>query len=344
MPYSPATIPEIFISPAPPEEPIAEPYSPFASIKYPNKDDGFRPRLLTPPPTSPLRTRPSSSPYSGGYNSDEERFDYNEGLDKQHFEALLQATRERNAKRTPSLLREVTLRAHQTKQIERRARFITRVLVGPLSSSAPGLLAPPNIPLTTPEAVASFHEPDVSASVSSSPNQRGEENSFDIWDKEASTPSGRSAARGNAVPSLEEIRARLTSQGYVCVPLAKRRTVPSQQMIATEYNTISSRQFSSSIAQLRSTDNIQIQAPQPLPSRCGSQLVPSADDVGPTRVSRAQDMLSALRRRTSPPIDPTERCNVDDKKRKRRSAPGDLFPLQDRVGFQHPVLSMPGGF
>lgn len=113
MPYSPVMIPEISISPAPPMEHTAEPYSPFSSIKFPDNGDDFRPRLLTPPPSSPIRTR---SPSSGGYNSDEERFDYNEGLDKQRFEALLQATRERNTGRAPDLRREVTLKAHNAKQ------------------------------------------------------------------------------------------------------------------------------------------------------------------------------------------------------------------------------------
>ena len=118
MPYSPVAIPEISISPAPPQELIVEPYSPFSSIKFQDNGDDFRPRLLTPPPSSPRRTRSSSSPSpaSGGYNSDEERFDYNEGLDKQRFEALLQATRERNAKRAPDLRKEVTLKAHNAKQ------------------------------------------------------------------------------------------------------------------------------------------------------------------------------------------------------------------------------------
>ncbi len=109
-------IPEISISPAPPMETMAEPYSPFSSIKFPDNGDDFRPRLLTPPPSSPLRSRHSSSPSSGGYNSDEERFDYNEGLDKQRFEALLQATRERNTGRAQDLRREVTLKAHNAKQ------------------------------------------------------------------------------------------------------------------------------------------------------------------------------------------------------------------------------------
>jgi hypothetical protein len=107
MSLSPVTIPQISISPAPPQDPVIEPYSPFASIKYPDYSDAFRPRLLTPPPSSPLRS--CSSP-------GEEDFDLNEGLDSQRFQALLQATRERNARKQNDLRREVTLRAHRSKQ------------------------------------------------------------------------------------------------------------------------------------------------------------------------------------------------------------------------------------
>ncbi|KAK2461766.1 hypothetical protein APHAL10511_006229 [Amanita phalloides] len=332
MPYSPTTVPEISVSPAPPQEPINEPYSPFSSIKYPDNDDGFRPRLLTPPPSSSLRTRHSSSPCSGGYNSDEERFDYNEGLDRYRFEALLQATRERNARRPPDLRREVTLKAHNAKQIGRRARFITRVLSGPLTQAvSSNSLAPPTVPLSSPDAFASFRQASTKPEISSSP---GDEMAYysGIQDKNPSKLTSQ-FAKGNIVPSLDEISARLASQGYVCNPRSKQSTTSS---------------LPRSVHLQSPHGNIQIHAPQPLPSpKSCNHLVLSTEPASPTRASRAHDMLSALRRRTSPPVPPIntgEGCDMVDKKRKRHSAPGDLFSLQARVDFQHPVLSMPGGF
>ncbi|KAF8349896.1 hypothetical protein F5887DRAFT_942814 [Amanita rubescens] len=323
MPYSPVMIPEISISPAPPMETMAEPYSPFSSIKFPDNGDDFRPRLLTPPPSSPIRTRPSPSPASGGYNSDEERFDYNEGLDKQRFEALLQATRERNTGRAQDLRREVTLKAHNAKQIERRARFITRVLTGPLNT----FLAPPVVPLSSPGAVASFKQSNMTANVTPPLNEQLEK-------EQLSTSAIQSASKGNVLPSLEEISARLTSQGYICIPRSKQCTAPKEERngINRQVQSQSSRGYT------------QIHAPQPLPSpRSYDQLVSSTGPADPTRGSRA-NMLSTLKRRTSPPIQPTQECEVDDKRRKRHSAPSDLFSLTMRHGFQHPVLALPGGF
>jgi len=324
MPYSPVMIPEISISPAPPMEHTAEPYSPFSSIKFPDNGDDFRPRLLTPPPSSPIRTR---SPSSGGYNSDEERFDYNEGLDKQRFEALLQATRERNTGRAPDLRREVTLKAHNAKQIERRARFITRVLTGPLNT----FLTPPVVPLSSPDAVVSFKQSSMTANVASPLKKQLEK-------EQLSTSISQSVSKGNVVPSLEEISARLTSQGYVCIPRAKQCTAPSQSLSNEERNANRMVQSQSS------RGYAQIQAPQPLPSpRSYNQLVSSTGPAEPTRAGRAH-MLSTLKRRTSPPIQCTQECEVDDKRRKRHSAPSDLFSLKMRAGFQHPVLALPGGF
>jgi len=306
MSFSPATIPEISISPAPPVEAIIEPYSPFASIKYPDDDDGFRSRLLTPPPSSSFGTRstPSSSG-SVGYDSDEERFDYNEGLDSNRFEALLQATRERNARKGSDLRREVTLRAHRTKQIERRARFITRVLAGPLTVAANSLAPPPCVLPSSPKVVPTFSKP----SPLSLHNVNEEQ--FDIHEEESfnlSPVTASPAGRGNALPSLEEIRTRLMSKQRP----EGNPTLPP----CAEY--------------------MDLKVPQP---RLSNRLSLISQPANETRASRSQDMLCALRRRTLP-----SNGDEEDKKWKRHSAPGDLFPSQTRVGFQHPVLSMPGGF
>jgi hypothetical protein len=113
-------IPDISISLAPPEELLEEPYSPFSSPFFVTTDKGstdeFRPRRLTPPATltspqfprqlSPLR--PSDSPVTG------------EGLKREHFEAMLKASRERSAavgaKKAADLRKEVAMKSHKSKQ------------------------------------------------------------------------------------------------------------------------------------------------------------------------------------------------------------------------------------
>ena len=66
-----------------------------------------------------------------------------------------------------------------------------------------------------------------------------------------------------------------------------------------------------------------------------------------SRDQRVHNMLSTLRRRTSPSehnFNPrSDECQSQHKWR-RRSAPADLMPLHARIGFEHPVLALPGGF
>lgn len=112
-------VPAISISPAPPEEPLVEPFSPFSASApaTPVDSDSFRPSLLSPPPTvsprfpkqlSPLR--PADVPVTG------------KGLERDRFEELLRASRERNAalgsKKSPDLRKEIAIKVHKTKQGE----------------------------------------------------------------------------------------------------------------------------------------------------------------------------------------------------------------------------------
>jgi len=64
------------------------------------------------------------------------------------------------------------------------------------------------------------------------------------------------------------------------------------------------------------------------------------------RAGAAKDMLSTLKRRSSHPSSDglTGYDQEDDQKeRRRRSSPAEL-PKTKRLGFEHPVLSIPGGF
>ncbi|KAF9036421.1 hypothetical protein BDZ89DRAFT_460549 [Hymenopellis radicata] len=139
-------VPQISISPAPPQESLDEPFSPFPWAT-PDADDSFRPKHLTPPPAtakfvrqlSPLR--PADAPGKG------------KGLEPERFEALLKASRERNAmvgaKRT-DLRKEVALKAHKSKQVERRALFLSKFAAPPSPTAT-------TLPKTPPESPAIFH-------------------------------------------------------------------------------------------------------------------------------------------------------------------------------------------
>ncbi|KAI0824181.1 hypothetical protein BC628DRAFT_1323417 [Trametes gibbosa] len=222
-------VPEISISLASPEEPAAEPFSPFSQCSFLSDDhDSFRPTLLSPPPPtvvtpkqlSPLR--PKDAPVTG------------KGLERERFEALLQATRDRNAalgsKKTTDLRKEIALKVHRHKQVERRALFLSKVQAPPSPSAT-------FTPVTPPESPAVFHYSLPSPGLESplemfEAMQLGrpapascqpwvEQVDFrlpgDVHPKVAPLKSAPvlSSTKRKALPSLDQITARLSSTGHV---------------------------------------------------------------------------------------------------------------------------------
>jgi hypothetical protein len=117
VPRSP--LPAIQISLAPYEAPVEVLKSPFDCLSpiSPGEDEGPRSALLTPPPMlspgrgSPLSPlRPADAPVKGT------------GLERERFEAMLKASRERNTlisggtRKTHDLRKEIALKAHKSKQ------------------------------------------------------------------------------------------------------------------------------------------------------------------------------------------------------------------------------------
>jgi len=240
MAYPVSPVPEIQISLASPEEPQQEPFSPFAALSplMHEDDDGYRPTLLSPPcmvtpkasrQLSPLR--PADAPAG-------------KGLDRDRFEALLKSSRERNSpvtgKKSPDLRKEIALKAHKSKQMERRAIFLSKVHAPP-SPTATGL------PKTPPESPAIFHYSLPSPGLVSplavfESIQEDPSHTRESWveqvdfrlPKEYATqvksamPVSPSFAK--PLPSLDEITARLSSQGLVvprretCAP--RRSPIP----------------------------------------------------------------------------------------------------------------------
>ncbi|KAH9857928.1 hypothetical protein C2E23DRAFT_864941 [Lenzites betulinus] len=223
-------VPEISISLASPEEPTAEPFSPFSQCSFLSDDhDSFRPTLLSPPPPtvatpkqlSPLR--PKDAPVTG------------KGLERERFEALLQATRERNAalgsKKTTDLRKEIALKVHRNKQVERRALFLSKVQAPPSPSAT-------FTPVTPPESPAVFHYSLPSPGLESplemfEAMQLGMPVAFscqpwveqvdfrlpgDMHSKAVPLKSAPVLSKRKALPSLDQITARLSSNGHVAGP------------------------------------------------------------------------------------------------------------------------------
>jgi len=220
-------IPEICISLAPPASPVKEPVSPFAPLSpglATDDQDGFRALLLSPPPViSPNRQRlsPLNPCESNG-----------KGLERDRFESLLKTSRERNAalgsKRTTDLRKEVALKAHKSKQMERRALFLSKVQAPPSPSAT-------CLPKTPPESPSVFHYSLPSPGLVSplalfdSPEAPNRQPRVEQVEWVSSTTPERSpvtprAKARKSIPSLDQITERLKSQGHVqtAAPAATR--------------------------------------------------------------------------------------------------------------------------
>ncbi|KAJ7275313.1 hypothetical protein B0H12DRAFT_1319088 [Mycena haematopus] len=236
MDFAPAHVPEISVSLAPEETREPEPYSPFswAFSRLSDDDDGFRPVHLTPPPTStrykqlsPLR--PSDAPVTG------------QGLERERFEALLKASKERNsavgAKKGTDLRKEIALKAHGKKQVERRALFLSKVLAPPSPTATLTPKTPPDSPaifnytLPSPGLVSplalfeSLNENPAYGPLSYTREPWVEQVDFRLLRKAKaeSTPKPKPTAHANPakpIPSLDQISARLT-HGHVRTPSAE---------------------------------------------------------------------------------------------------------------------------
>jgi len=218
--------PSIFISPAPADDPPVEPYSPFDfQPRSPvNDQDGYRPSLLSPPPVltprfprQPSPLRPADTLCAG------------KGLDRGRFEALLASTRERNAcpKKEPDLRKELAMKAHKSKQMERRALFLSKVQAPP-SPTATAL------PKTPPESPAIFHYSLPSPGLDSPLALFGALQkdttgpvrypSVKPWVERVEYRQLKSASA--RIPSLEEITAHLGSHGHTAKDEHHRPPIP----------------------------------------------------------------------------------------------------------------------
>jgi len=226
-----SAIPAICISPALFEPPPAESPSIFSSLSMgvSNEDEGYRAKHLAPSPQSPgfarqlSPLRPADAPVTG------------KGLERERFEALLKTSRERNAalgnKKAVDLRKEIALKAHKTKQVERRALFLSKVLAPPSPTATHLAKTPPESPaifhysLPSPgylvSPLAAFDSDDPSVLLHREPWV--EQVDFRLLEplqskQNMKSPTLRAAndlQRLKPLPSLDQITARLSSCGQV---------------------------------------------------------------------------------------------------------------------------------
>lgn len=178
----------------------------------------------------------------------------------------------------------------------------------------------------------------------------------------------------NPLPSLDQISARLGSQGHSRSQPTNRdgnnRLARLPAFLAPKGNIGPSGQQSlTAVGRLQLPQHMQKVVPAPLsislpkspmsPNLLITTLVvPRSSTMSPTELSesnilaldsrerRAHNMLSTLKRRTLTSEHYSDADGMGDRKLKwkRHSAPADLLPLRQRTGFEHPVFSIPGGF
>jgi hypothetical protein len=189
------------------------------------KDDGFQHLGLAPsesPPSSKVfrqlsPLRPDDAPVVG------------QGLERERFEALLRASRERNAavgaKRAVDLRKEIALRAHQNKRAERRALFLCKVLAPPSPTAT-------FMPKTPPDSPAIFHyslpSPGLVSPLAMFEDDSVAQQSCEPWVEQVDfrlpvplqSKQIRKYTHSNdiksmkSLPSLDQITARLSTHGH----------------------------------------------------------------------------------------------------------------------------------
>ncbi|KAJ4001299.1 hypothetical protein F5050DRAFT_1664076 [Lentinula boryana] len=352
-------LPQISISLAPPEDPIVEPISPFSWVKAAVNDDGFRSTHLTPPPTHLKFSTNLPSPLGPAESKAK-------GLERDRFEALLRATRERNAyivgKKDGDLRKEIALKAHKNKQVERRALFLSKVLAPPSPTAVSQPVTPPDSPavfhfrfpspgLVSPLALfESLNEDSPTGPLSYPVDPWVEQVDYRLpHQKSPSKVKEPKYTNHKKLPSLEQITARL-GPNHVCISSSE-----SNGRTTRLPNFLTQRQASAPAGERPRLSlgvgrlQLPIKAPQPTkvesaavlpPPKSPSSpltpqlqvttiLVPRSSSLSPTELSESN--LNALQSRDRKAKDMLSTL-------RRRVTPSDDGAVQGRGSVQQPCL------
>jgi hypothetical protein len=262
-----------------------------------------------------------------------------------------------------------------SKLVERRALFLSKIQAPPSPSAI-------NMPKTPPESPAIFHysfpspglesplavfEQMVTEDPTRPPRQTWvEQVEFRMPEQKVPSVIRSVPVRKGRLPSLAQITAHYTPIGGAAASLVN--TAPARRALPAAVGRLHFPVRSSSPpAAEESAKDIVTLAPRPPMSPSSPKLkittlvVPCTSSHSPIefsesnlrafdamRAGTAQVMMSRLRRRTMSPasarLSPANlRCDDEEKKMRRRSAPPEL-PLRERRGFTKPPLNLPGAF
>lgn len=345
-------IPRISISPAPPEEAAIEPYSPFSSTPITFSDeDAFRPRYLSPPPTL--------STFSQMIRPLDDTRDAADLGQERSLTQLPDSGARRIAKTAGDLGKAI---GYTNTQARRRAIFLSRVLAPPSPTAT-------LTPKTPPDSPAIFHYTLPSPGLVSplthlealGRNSTHGTISFGCkpWVEQVDFRSPRcnhtleidgkfrslDAARDHkGTPSLDQISARICAR-------VSTKPVASFPVFSSPPHIPACHELDLPVA----VDELSIPI-EPVKSHVATPIIKCSTNVDmpglskskstlDSRARRAYDMVVTLRRRTiSTEQHLSELNGTSERSKKRHSAPADLLPFQERDGFKHPVLLLPGGF
>ncbi|KAG1826165.1 uncharacterized protein BJ212DRAFT_1475499 [Suillus subaureus] len=369
------SIPHIRISPASPVKAYREPYSPFVSAGNPDKDDsGYRPQSLSPqyhfPAISPRHSsplRPADCPPPREFHRDQ-------------FDLLLEVSRDKRAalgsRKVPDLRKELAIKNQRNKQLERRAFFLSRIQEptlpttgskNPIEFPSVDRCTLPSLGLGSPLFYSSDEEHDGCIGKDlPGPRTRFEQADcrLPISKPKADLNLGR-----RKLPSLEEITARVgplhpppsvANEPIFVTPRlpmflrsnknsSTARTVSDTKPcinIGRLHMPVRRRQSSDSLSYMRLSaipgspcyPNIEIASPHARSNAICAFTESNMHVLG--RANTAREMMTTIKRRTSPPLP----CLENHQPRpKRHSAPAEV-QLRGRSGFEHPNLSLPGAF
>ncbi|KAG0709065.1 hypothetical protein DFH29DRAFT_890358 [Suillus ampliporus] len=373
------SIPHIYISPASPVKVSPESYSPFLSTDIDQDGSGYRQRLLSsqchfpnvsPRHSSPLR--PADCPPPRGLHRDQ--FDLLLKVSRDKRAALC-------SRKVPDLRKELAIKNQRNKQLERRAFFLAKIQEPPPSTAVSTPKTPiefpavdhctlPSLGLESPLALFDSLTEELDRLIGKDLARRR------TWFERAdcrlpiSKPKADPKSGRRRFPSLEEIIARV---GPVRPPPSMANdpifTTPRPSMFSrSDKNTSTTRSVSDTkpdinigrlhmpVRRRQSSDSLPDMLLSAMP---GSPCCPNIERITTAvprtrsnaryaftdvhalgRANTARDMMTTIKRRTSPP--PPDLAD-NQPRSKRHSAPAEM-QLRGRSGFEHPNLSLPGGF
>jgi hypothetical protein len=296
------------------------------------------------------------------------------GLQEEQFKALLNSSKAYSGgKRAVDLRKEIALKTHKNKQAERRQLFLSKLQAPPSPTAA-------TTPVTPPESPAIFHYTLPSPGLVSplalfeslGDKREGVQPGW-VEQVDFRLPGAGKAkhSKPHGVPSLDQITARFVPQSanHDLIAIAEPPRQRPSLGVGRLRLPLRVAQPAPAVAEVSLQNTNSIMAPksprQLVPEiRITTLVVPRSNTTSPVdltetnlhafnareeyRTQRAHNMLAKLKRRTLSSeclfTNPTYNDQAQDYKWKRRSAPADLLLQRPRIGFEHPVLALPGGF